>query len=380
MFKANHFILFFIIKLFFATVCVFIWISPFQNLNSFFNCSIDSFDSLRYNHDAYVIATGNGEFFGEVFKNSFSVILGGILYKYFLLHPWIITLFNTLVSTVSTWILYNSLKDIMTNRRVKEIFFLSQFIPTVIIYEAILGKEVFYMAGYKLIFAISAYLFFSKKGIQWNKIMLLFILVLIISLIRPILLPGIIIAISSYFIKPNFFIPLVIFCGTLAMLIFFVPDFESLKMINDSTPSSNPLMQYLRTFFITDSPIFNIVGGFFRFILYTIYPFPLVFPNIVSYLSLQSPEDKCSSILTMFDQISFWWQLMIFWLIYKTSKNYFSDYEFNAWKYYFFLSIYLLLFFSFTYTLIHARYRIFYFIMQFSMIFIFKGKRIKINT
>lgn len=364
--------IFFSIKILISTIAIFIWINHFTSLDAFFNPKLLSFDSLRYNHDAYIFAIGSRKFFGDILMNTFTVLYGGFIYKFIFLHPWFITFFNCLISCLSTFILYKSLNKVLITKKLEQIFFLSQFVPTVIIYESILGKEVFYIAGFKLLFAVIAFIFFSNYRTKIIKILLYLFFIILISLFRPVLIPCLFIVFVGYYLKPTKFMLLTVLLSTIALMTVFSNVADQLAQANTDVPSTNPIMQALREYFFNTNPIFNLFGGLFRFFLYLFYPFPLIIPNFFAYNNTFEGEDKCSILLTICDQLSFWFELFLIFCLNKI-KIHKIDYEYlSKIKYLFYSNLCCLIFIAFSFTMIHARYRVFIFTLFFTNLFIVK--------
>ncbi len=365
------FLKFFCIKLFLGTVFIFIWIHFFPTLYAFFHSLVDSYDSLRYNHDAYVFAGGDDHYYGEILTNPAIVIYGGLIYKFTFFHPWCITFFNSVISSLGSCILYKSLLPFLSCRKMKEIFWLSQLMPVFIAYEAILGKELFYLTGCKLLIASFIYLFFYKKG-QYSlpRLLLMWFLVIVLSSMRSILLPFFILGLACYYLKPKWLLLFTVISASLAFSTISPYQMQVLIDLNRDNGSSNPVFQFLRVNLLTASPFINLISGFFRFVIYLIYPFPLVLPNIFKLGN--NSEQMCTGLLTISEQMNFFWQLGLLVLIDKVPVKLFSDQSIKVWQYLFWLSISYLLFFSYSFPLLHARYRIFFFIPFVCMAFMIK--------
>ncbi len=366
------FLKFFCIKLFLATVFIEVWIHFFPSLCSFFHPLLDSYDSLRYNHDAYVYAGGDDHYYGEILSNPVIVLYGGLIYKFTFFHPWWITFFNSVISSLGSWILYKSILPFLSCRKMKEIFWLSQLMPVLIGYEAILGKELFYITGFKLLTASLVYLFFYKKG-EYNKagLLLMWIMVIVLSAIRSILLPFFILGLACYYLKPVWFLLFTVISASFAFISIDHYQMQILKDLNRENSSSNPVFQLLRVYLLTESPFVNLTGGFFRFIIYLIYPFPLLIPDIFKWMGNKS-EQMCTGLLTMSEQINFFWQILLLVLMDKIPVKSFTTGSIKVGRYLFWFTIACLLFYSYSFPLLHARYRIFFFIPFIGSVFIIK--------
>ena len=365
------FLKFFCIKLLLGTVFILIWLHFFPSTYAFFHSVVDSYDSLRYNHDAYVFAGGNDQYYGEILTNPAMILYGGMIYKLTFFHPWCITFFNSVISSLGSWILYKSLLPFLSCRKMKEIFWLSQLMPVFIAYEAILGKELFYLTGFKLLLASLIYLFYYKKG-EYSLIvvMLMLFLVIVLSSMRSILLPFLILGLACYYLKPKWLLLFTLISASLAFIT--ISSFQMQVMIdlNHDNGSSSPVFQFLRVNLLTASPFINLISGFFRFVIYLIYPFPLVLPHIFNLGN--NSEQMCTGLLTISEQLNFFWELGILVLINKIPVILFSAQSIKVWQYLFWLSISYLLFFSYSFPLLHARYRIFFFVPFICMTFIIK--------
>lgn len=366
------FLKFFGLKLFLASIFIEVWIHFFPSLYSFYHPLVDSYDSLRYNHDAYVYAGGNDEYYGEILSNPAIVLYGGLIYKLGFFHPWWITFFNSLISSLGSFILYKSLLPFLNSRKMKEIFWLSQLTPVLIGYEAILGKELFYLTGFRLLIASLVYLFFYKKK-DYNRygLVLMLVLVVLLSFVRSVLLPFFVLGLACYYLKPGWFLLFTVMGASLAFTTIDSHQMQVWKDLNLENSSSNPAFQFLRVFLLTESPLVNVPAGFLRFIIYLFYPFPLFIPDIFRLTGYNS-EQLCTGLLTVTEQLNFWWQLLLLVLIDKVPVNTFSARSISVWQYLFWYMMACLLFFSYSFPLLHARYRIFFFIPFAGMVFIIK--------
>ena len=255
------FLKFFCIKLFLGTVFILIWIHFFPSLYAFFHSVVDSYDSLRYNHDAYVYAGGNDHYYGEILTNPAIILYGGLIYKFTFFHPWWITFFNSVISSLGSWILYKSLLPFLNCRKMKEIFWLSQLMPVFIAYEAILGKELFYLTGFKLLIASLIYLFFYKKGeYSLPGLLLMLVLVIVFSSIRSILLPFFILGVTCYYLKPKWLLLFTVISASLAFITISCYQMQVLIDLNRDNGSSNPAFQFLRVNLLTASPFINLIS------------------------------------------------------------------------------------------------------------------------
>lgn len=365
------FLRFFCVKLLLGTFFILIWTHFFPSLYDFFHSSVDSYDSLRYNHDAYVYAGGSGHYYGEVLTNPAVIIYGGLIYKFTFFHPWCITFFNSVISSLGSFILYKSLLPFLSCRKMREIFWLSQLMPVLIAYEAILGKELFYLTGFKLLITSLVYLFYYKKGkYNFPGVLLMWLLVIVLSSIRSILIPFFILGLACYYLKPKWLLLFTVMCASLAFLTITTHQMQVMIDLNHDNGSSNQVFQFLRVNLLSASPFVNLISGFFRFFIYLMYPFPLVLPHIFTMGT--TSEQMCTRLLTVSEQMNFFWQLGLLILIDKVPVKLFSVQSIKVWEYLFWLSISYLLFFSYSFPLLHARYRIFFFVPFICMGFMIK--------
>jgi hypothetical protein len=394
---------FFLIKLLLGTLFIFVWTGCFPSLRDFFNPVMDSYDSLRYNHDAWVFATGGNRYFGEILTNPVIVIYGGWIYRYTFLHPWWILFFNTWISACSSWVLYKSFLPFLSSKKMKEIFWLSQLMPVFIAYEAILGKEVFYLAGDKLLLAFLIRLFFHKqekspavllkfpgthsqrrpRGWKRGSAVLLgclLIVVILLAYIRTILLPFLFLGILCYYLKPAWFLMITLVTATLVFLSIDQDQLLMWKELNRENGSSNPVFQWLRVFLLSESPWTNSISGLLRYIIYLVYPFPLVLPDIFKLMGIFKlagihSEQMCTRLLTVSEQVNFWWQVLLLGLLDRVPVKSFTADALKIGKYLFWFSMGNLLFFAESFPLLHARYRIFFFTSFVGMIWVVKRKK-----
>ncbi|MDI9364547.1 MAG: hypothetical protein QM541_06330 [Flavobacterium sp.] len=356
----------FSVKLCLSTIFIFFWISFFPNLYSLFNPSSDNFDSIRYNHDAYLMAKGASSGFWALEKNAFTIKYGSIIYKLFFTHPWFVTFFNCLISSITTYLLYVKLQHFFVDKALKIVFWLSNFFPIIIAYESILGKEVFYLAGFKIMLILLVVFFHSPKR-RYCKIEM-FVLILaffVFAYSRPVLFPYFAVGFFAYYLdfKWTFFLS-----GILGSLVFFTlknNDILYLQRQNVENVSFYPSFQALRELLFSKSLFQNCIYGLGRFLVYLFYPFPLILPNL-AFLKESNATLKCTRLLTVCEQLSFFWQLIIITFTFLHVKM--SLISEKIWLHFFLISIGCEVVLSYSFPLLHARYRIFFFITYFAFI------------
>ncbi len=355
------------LKLLLSLSFLFLWLYPHKDIFSFFNPDTSNvYDSFRYGHDAYVLATGGIDFMGEVLNNPIIVIYAGLLYKYVFVHPIIVTLVNSLISISFSFFLYKSLRNYLMTDVSKLFFWASQFSPVIIAYEAILGKEIFYLTGFKCVIVSLVYLFFHKgKSRIWISAWY-FLLALLFCFVRPILLIFFAIGIMARYLKTKYLLVASFVLGMAAFLIQGVNDIGYLKELNETVTSSNPIFQVLRSFLLSDSLSTNLIGGIARLFIYIVYPFPLILPEIWRF-DLSKPFDWGSILLTCSEQFNFIY-LGILLFIMSLSKNYYevARSQQNPFRYLFRSIAGQMIFFAVSLPFISSRYRIFMFVLSFA--------------
>lgn len=371
------FLFYVVIKLSLTCLAIALWLLPVKAPEIY---EIFGTDTLRYSHDAYILAIGSNDFYGYIHSNPFVIRYGGFVYKYFLGNHYGVGLVNAVISIVSTGVLFFEVRKFTSQRIVTILFFLCHFFPVIILNEALLGKEVFYLAGLKLSLALLLRMEFRKGFAMFGSYRNITILfgILLLSMSRILVLAGLVVVVVKVILKKRVFV--FVACVCIGILAFMSKErslsFQIEKMERNMSEGKSKSFQVLKTITSSDSHYISTMQSPFRMFIYMIYPFPLIVPEVWN-LDLSGGARYYSQLLLYSEQSSMLLIIAIVCWSIMGRRIQFSDRETELVKNVILFSLCMLIIVSITFPFIHARYRIFYHLLFFAFAIIIKSWNIK---